>query len=160
MIGSFRATACACIVVLVGLAPALASDKPFSSFEGSWSGSGAVRTADGASERLRCRAAYRVSGDGAQMRQDLVCASDSYKFEISSDVTSTGGVLGGTWSERTRGVSGHVAGRTGSRRIDASVDGLGFTATMVIVADRRTQSIDIRPTGTDVTGVTLNMSRR
>jgi hypothetical protein len=45
------------------------------------------------------------------MRQELRCASDSYKFETSTNITQSGDQLLGNWSENTRHVVGRVSGR-------------------------------------------------
>ena len=67
-----------------------AQSGPFSGFNGSWSGNGTVKLSDGTSERIRCKATYNVNGTGLGMKQTLRCASDSYKFDLSTDVTSQG----------------------------------------------------------------------
>ena len=41
----------------------------------------------------------------------LRCASDSYKFELASDITSEGGNISGSWNETTRGVVGSLSGK-------------------------------------------------
>jgi len=61
---------------------------PFAGLNGSWSGSGTVSLADGSKERIRCRANYTVDATGSGLRQSLRCASDSYKFDLASNVTS------------------------------------------------------------------------
>jgi len=53
-----------------------------------WSGTGTVALSDGTTERIRCKADYKVNGTGLGLKQSLHCASDSYKFDLSSDVTS------------------------------------------------------------------------
>src|SRR3954469_26043384 len=67
-----------------------AQSGPFAGFEGAWSGNGTVSLSDGRTERIRCKAAYEVNGTGLGLKQSLHCASDSYKFDLSSDVTSNG----------------------------------------------------------------------
>jgi hypothetical protein len=41
----------------------------------------------GESERIRCRATDAVNGDGSGLNQNLVCASDSYKFELKASIS-------------------------------------------------------------------------
>ncbi len=41
-------------------------------------------------ERIRRKASYNVSSTGLGLKQTLRCASDSYKFDLSTDVTSQG----------------------------------------------------------------------
>jgi hypothetical protein len=87
--------------VLLGLsAPSInAQSAPFAGMAGSWAGSGRIDLQDGTSERIRCRASYSVGGDGLSFQQQLRCASDSYKFDVNSNVQSHGGSLSGTWSK-------------------------------------------------------------
>src|SRR5277367_2279237 len=67
-----------------------AQSRPFAGFDGAWSGNGTVSLSDGSTERLRCRADYRIDETGLELKQTLRCASDSYKFDLSSEVTSHG----------------------------------------------------------------------
>jgi len=76
------------------------SAAPFAGFDGSWSGNGTVSLSDGTTERLRCKADYKVNGNGLGLKQNLHCASDSYKFDLSSEVTSNGDRISGNWSEK------------------------------------------------------------
>jgi len=53
------------------------------------------RSRTGRTERLRCRATYRVDGSGTGLQQSLRCASDSYKFDLSSDLVTQGSRISG-----------------------------------------------------------------
>src|SRR5690242_19165936 len=66
---------------------------------GSWRGSGAVDRADGTKERLRCEASYTAAAPSLIM--SLKCASDSYSFNLQSNIRNDAGKLSGTWSETT-----------------------------------------------------------
>ena len=81
---------------------AQAATSPFTAMAGSWSGGGVIDTSDGGRERLRCRAAYDVGAAGTQLRLNLRCASDSYTFDLASDVQYRGGAISGSWSEASR----------------------------------------------------------
>ena len=72
------------------------SERPFLGLSGHWSGAGAVTLTNGATERLRCKAAYTVNPTGKALQQTLRCASDSYRLEISSNVIFEGGAISGT----------------------------------------------------------------
>jgi hypothetical protein len=89
---------------------------------------GTITMANGATERIRCKAAYTVNATGKAVQQTLRCASDNYRVEISSTVVSDGGSLSGSWAEATRGVSGNISGRASGAEIVANVAGAGFTA--------------------------------
>ena len=132
----------------------------FAGFAGNWSGGGTITVSNGTSERIRCRAKYSVSDGGAGLQQDLRCASDSYKFEVTSNVINPGGsAIQGSWTEITRNASGNVSGNATGGRIDASVEGVGFSAGLSLTTSGNSQSVTIRPHGTDVTLVSISMRR-
>src|SRR5260370_5441146 len=98
-------------------------------FEGAWSGNGTVALSDGTTERIRCKADYKVNGSGLGLKQSLRCASDSYKFELSSDVTSQGDRISGNWSEASRNIFGNLQGTAGSGQIGVFAEASGSAAT-------------------------------
>ena len=132
---------------------------PFSSFAGNWSGNGMVSTTKGSKERLRCKAHYDVGGGGSSMTQNLTCASDSYKFNVVSNVTSDGSNISGDWSETSRGANGHITGKITPTQVSAYVSGLGFTASIGIAARNGAQSVTISPTGVDISNVSVTMTK-
>jgi hypothetical protein len=138
------------------------ADTALRSLAGYWMGSGTISMKNGTRERIRCRGTYAVSGDADALNQSLVCASDSYKFNVQSNVSETaGGVLRGSWAETTRSATGQLVGRVGGSRIIADVQGVGFTAAISIVTHGRSQSVSITPSGgTDVVGVNVSMHRQ
>ncbi|HEV2955676.1 MAG TPA: hypothetical protein VGX95_06130 [Xanthobacteraceae bacterium] len=152
-----RALAVAAFVL--ASAPAFAQTGPFAVLAGTWSGEGTITTSSGASERIRCRARYTVGEGGRAFQQALTCASDSYKFEISSNVETDGTRVTGTWSEATRGVSGSLSGRISGPNISAMVEAQGFQAGIAVNTRGRSQSVNIKPGGTDVTDVTVNLHK-
>ena len=128
---------------------------PFAGFDGSWNGSGTVTMSDGSSERIRCRATYRVNG-GTALAQTLRCASDSYKFDLSSNVTSQGNNVSGNWSEASRGIYGNLNGRAGGGQIDVFVEAAGFAANITLTTRGNKQSVSISSKG-EIRGVSINM---
>src|SRR6202012_2886825 len=80
-------------------APVQAQSGPFNGLAGVWSGAGTVTLDDGSSERIRCRATYAVGEGGHGLNQTLTCASDSYKFDLRTNVTAEGNQITGSWSE-------------------------------------------------------------
>jgi hypothetical protein len=136
------------------------SEGPFLGLSGHWSGAGTVTMTNGATERLRCKVAYAVNGGGKAVEQTLRCASDSYRVEISSNVTSKGGSLSGSWAETTRGLSGNVSGHATGAEILANVAGAGFTARLDVRTRGDKQSVTIRPQGnTDVAAVSIALRK-
>lgn len=146
-------------LALASLAPAQAAEGPFGNFSGAWSGTGTVTVKNGSKERLRCKAHYEVSGGGESMAQNLTCASDSYKFNVVANVKASGGAISGNWQETSRGANGEITGHIDPKQISATVEGPGFTAGIAIAARGGMQSVNIRPTGTDITDVSVTMSK-
>jgi hypothetical protein len=118
-----------------------------------------IALSDGSIERLRCRAAYRVDGSEKGLQQSLRCASDSYKFDLSSDLVNQGGRISGTWSESSRGISGSLEGRVGGGRITALVESAGFSANIRVTTVGLNQSVSIVSQG-DIRQVSISMVRR
>jgi hypothetical protein len=148
-------------IALMGQAAnAQRAEGPFVHFAGSWSGAGTIATSNGTRERIRCVATYAVGEAGHGLEQNMRCASDSYKFYVSSNVQADGNRLSGTWTEATRGANGQVSGTVEDSRILATVGGLGFTASIAISTRGGGQSVTIRPSGrTDIVEVTVNLRK-
>jgi len=111
---------------------------------GRWSGSGTISLAGGAQERVRCKATYAIGNNGTVLQQSLRCASDSYRFELSSDVVSNDGKLTGTWQEITRNISGNLQGIATSGRFQAVVSAAAFSANVFLATRGSSQSVVIR----------------
>jgi hypothetical protein len=133
-----------------------AQSRPFAGFDGAWSGNGTISLSDGTSERIRCRADYKVTGTGQGLKQTLRCASDSYKFDLSSDVTSEGEKITGNWSEASRNIFGNLRGTAGGGKIDVMVEAPGFTASLALRASGNRQTVQISSKG-DIRGVSISM---
>jgi hypothetical protein len=111
---------------------------------------------NGTTERIRCRATYAVNATGKAFQQTLRCASDSYRFDISSNVIFEGGLLSGSWAETTRGMSGSISGRASGTEIVAKVAGASFPAHLDLRTQGNKQSVTFRPQGdTEVAGVSV-----
>lgn len=153
----FRGAALATVLLL---APALAQAEPapFANYAGSWSGNGTITIGDNSTERIRCRGNYSVDGSGNNLHQVLRCASDSYKFELTSDVAARGSALTGSWSEASRGVNGTVEGSISNGQISALVQTNGYAATFNITTRGNKQSVHISSKG-ELRGVTISLAR-
>jgi hypothetical protein len=152
------------VVLCLGLtsaAPsAVALESTFGALSGYWAGDGMISVASGANERIRCKATYAVSASGESVAQTLRCASDSFKLEISSNVTSNGGALSGVWSEATRGATGSISGRVNGSEVNASVSGTGFSAVFSLSTKGKTQYVNFRPQGgTEIRSVTITLHK-
>jgi hypothetical protein len=134
------------------------SSGPFAGFDGSWSGSGTVALSNGTTEHIRCKADYKVNASGMGLKQNLHCASDSYKFDLSSDVTSQGDRISGNWSEASRNIFGNLQGTAGGGQIDVFVEASGFAANLNLRTNGTKQSVQIDSKG-EIRGVTITMTK-
>src|SRR6195256_7007700 len=134
------------------------SSGPFAGFDGSWSGTGTVALSDGTTERIRCKADYKVNGNGLGLKQNLHCASDSYKFDLSSEVTSQGDRISGNWSERSRNIFGNLQGTAGGGEIEVFVEASGFAANLKLTTRGNRQTVQISSKG-EIRGVNITMTK-
>jgi hypothetical protein len=144
--------------VLLSVSAGHAQTAPFAGMAGIWSGGGVIELDSGSQERIRCRATYAVSNDGNGLNQTLVCASDSYKFDLRSNVVAQNGVLSGTWSEAGRGVSGNLEGRAGGGRFNVVVSAPAFTANVTLTTHGNSQTVSISSQG-QIKGAKITLSR-
>src|SRR5689334_22381286 len=134
------------------------SSGPFAGFDGAWTGTGTVSLSDGSTERIRCKADYKVAGSGLTLKQALHCASDSYKFDLTSDVTSQGERISGNWSEASRNIFGNLQGTAGNGVIDVFVEASGFAATLNLRTNGTKQVVQIESKG-EIRGVSITMTK-
>ena len=139
--------------------PGQAQTGPFANMAGAWTGTGQILIADGASERIRCRATYTVEGTGSALNQVLRCASDSYRFDLTTNVTASGNTLSGIWSETSRNVNGTLGGKINGGDINALVEANGFAASFSMKTSGNKQTIAIRSQNTDLRGVDITLTR-
>ena len=121
-----------------------AQSGPFAGLAGVWSGGGTVTLDDGSTERIRCRATYAVGAGGTGLQQTLTCASDSYKFNLTSNVVAQGSAVSGTWSETSRNINGSLEGRSGGGVFQVVASAPGFTANITLTTRGTKQSVVIR----------------
>lgn len=163
---SMRAVAFAAVASIISLpalspVPAFAADPGgFTPLSGVWTGSGTLSLQNGTKERLRCRAQYVVTDNGNNLQQSLRCDSDTYHFHVNAYVNDKGGSLSGNWTEETRNASGSVSGRVSGNTISVNVAAGGaFSAHMTVVTSGTSQSVDIKVKGSDITDVSVRMSK-
>src|ERR1700688_149190 len=143
-------------VLMLSVTASNAQSGPFAGFSGAWAGNGTVALSDGTTERIRCKADYKVDGSGLALKQSLHCASDSYKFDLSSDVTSNGDRISGSWSEASRNIFGNLQGTAGGGQIDVFVEASGFAANLTLRTNGTKQSVSISSKG-EIRGVSITM---
>jgi hypothetical protein len=140
-------------------APAAQAAGPFSALAGAWSGSGTLTTANGFTERLRCRATYDVGGAGTDLRLNLKCASDSYNFDLDGAVVARGGRISGTWTEASRNIGGSISGQATADHVEAAATSETFSANLSLSTKGNRQNVSIRSQGADIAGVSLALNR-
>jgi hypothetical protein len=93
------------------------------------------------------------------LQQSLRCASDSYKFDLSSNVTTQGpDRIIGTWNEASRNINGNLQGRAGGGQLEVIVEAAGFAATLNLTTRGNKQSVSISSKG-EIRGVSISMAR-
>lgn len=163
---SFRSTATAALCIVLGImlgaalsaVPAQARTGAFAGYAGHWSGGGTITIANGGNERIRCRGVYTVERGGNALHQTLRCASDSYRFDLISDIRASGGALSGSWTETSRDLNGTVEGRVLDGEITALVQTAGYAAVFNVVTRGNRQSIEITSKG-DLRAVSISLTR-
>ena len=146
----------AALMLSVAVGHAQEGSGPFAGFDGAWSGTGTVALSDGTTERIRCKADYKVNGTGLGLKQSLHCASDSYKFDLTSDVTSQGDRISGNWSEASRNIFGNLQGTAGGGQIEVFVEANGFAANLTLRTTGNRQTVQISSKG-EIRGVNITM---
>ena len=131
---------------------------PFAGFDGDWSGTGTVALSNGTTENIRCKADYKVNANGLGLKQNLHCASDSYEFDLSSDVTSQGERISGNWSEKSRNIFGNLQGTAAAARSRCSSKRRGFAANLNLRTTGNKQSVQIDSKG-EIRGVKITMTK-
>src|SRR6202021_669814 len=76
--------------LLLSVSAGPGQSSPFAGFDGAWSGNGTVALSDGTTERIRCKADYKVNGTGLGLKQSLPCASGRCKIDLHRDAQRQG----------------------------------------------------------------------
>jgi hypothetical protein len=97
---------------------------------------------------------------GKSLALIIRCASDSYRFDLSSNVVDRNGIISGRWSEASNNVSGSITGHAAGNRIQAVANGTNFSAGLSLTTHGNRQSISITPKGVYITGVHIVLSKR
>jgi hypothetical protein len=136
-----------------------AKTHPFAMMAGTWSGGGMIELTNDIKEKLRCRATYTYTQASSGLALAIRCASDNYKFELTSNVVERNGQISGQWSETAYGVSGSISGRVNGGRIQAVAQGDSFTAALSVNTNGNRQSVTITPRATYIVNVQIGMGK-
>jgi hypothetical protein len=156
-----RAIGAAAIAVVLGLVSfAAAADGPFVALMGTWSGTGTISFLSGAKERIRCNATHGAGVNSDELKLELTCASDSYKFNLRSQITHRDGAISGNWFETTRATGGAITGRIAGSLINVRAEGPTFNALLAVTTKGEKQAISIQSPGSEVSDVTITLTRK
>ena len=144
---------------LAALSATAAAETPFSSLDGTWSGSGQIRLEGGKTESIRCRAYYIAKSGGSELSLAIRCASASNKIEMRAALEYSGGNISGTWEERTFNAAGNVTGRASSSRFSLNINGGGFNGSMSVSLGGTRQQVSISTEGVAFKGVSISLAR-
>ena len=136
------------------------ADSPFAALQGSWSGTGTVMMSNGTKERIRCDAKHRIGATSDELRLELTCASDSYKFNLQSQITHSAGTIAGNWFETTRATGGAISGRIAGNQINVRAEGQTFNALLSVTTRGDRQAISIQSPGSEMSDVTITLTRK
>ena len=154
----FASAAVIAALAMVGFGEA-AGANALANYPGRWTGWGAVKLDSGESEKVKCVATYFLEDGSSGLRQNLRCASASYKIDVTSSLKVSNGVVSGIWQERTNASSGPVTGKHDDAGFNVSVKGETFTATMAISTTACKQSIKIAPQGLGIARISIDLGK-
>ena len=132
---------------------------PFAAMAGNWSGGGTIDLTNDIHERLRCRAHHSYGQANNSLALNIRCASDNYKFELSSNVVERNGRISGQWSEATYKAAGTISGRLAGNRVSAVAQSDSLTTDVSVTTVGNRQTVTITPKATYVISVKIALSR-
>jgi hypothetical protein len=136
-----------------------AGAHPFAAMAGAWSGGGLIALTNDIQERLRCRANHTFNQSASSIALNIRCASDNYKFELTSNVVERRGQITGQWREASYNVSGTITGNVSGNRITAMARGDSFTSSLSVTTTGNQQQVSMTPERTYVISVQIALNR-
>ncbi len=136
-----------------------AGAHPLAALAGSWSGGGLIVLTNDIQERLRCRANHTFTAASSSLALSIRCASDNYKFELTSNVVERGGQISGSWREASYKVSGAISGRVSGNRVTATARSESLTTAISVTTTGNEQQVSITPERTYLISVQIAMTR-
>lgn len=149
----------AAVVSFLVMATMSASASPIDNLPGRWSGWGSIKLSNGNTEQVKCVATYFVKNAGASLRQNLRCASASYKIDAVADMTVTGNRVVGDWTEQTHSNSGTINGSITGDNFALAISGPNFTADLALTTSACKLSINLTPQNIDVTRIAIGLRK-
>lgn len=113
--------------------------------QGRWAGEGTLKPQGGPQETFKCIATYFPSRQGHEVKQNLRCHSDNYKFDIASLLEIDGEKVSGTWQEKSYAFDGAIDGVVKNNRYAMKLTGDFFQADMTIEGTACQQQVVVTP---------------
>ena len=153
-----RAAAAACLgFFAIGIAPASGAAGAISNLPGRWTGKGTMQLKDGNKERVKCVATYFVRG--GEVKQNLRCASASYRIDARTVLNVSGSRITGSWIERSFSSNGSISGRLTDDGFRLRIVGDAFTAGMTVAGSSCRQTLTITPSGTSIKNISIGLAK-
>lgn len=127
--------------------------------DGRWSGWGQVKMSNGSSEQVKCVATFFVQGTGTAVRQNLRCASSSYKIDVRADLAVSGETVSGSWEERNHSNTGRLSGRLSGSTFKLAISGQALSADMTMSASTCKLNINIAPEAYNVDRIAIGLRK-
>lgn len=130
-------------------APSLANEK-LEGLTGAWRGTGTISPSGpgGASERISCKANYKVGEGAATIVQSLNCTGTDYRLNATSNVRNSGGKLSGSWEANLANgdqTSGSAGGEVSGDSVSIALTSPVFQGRVgITLADKDRHSVTIR----------------
>ena len=125
---------------------------------GYWTGGGKVQLSNGSSEDVKCVVTYKVTGQ--QLRQNIRCAGQGFSFNGTAELdVGLNGAVTGNWTENTYSANGAVTGKATDSGFKLAISGATFTAVMDAATTSCKQTLDIIPTGLDVSRIAIGLGK-
>ncbi len=131
----------------------------FEIFPGRWVGNGRLFFKGGKTENVKCRVTYFLSGDSAELKQTIRCASASGKIEVKSLMRHDGKTLSGTWHETIYEMKGALSGKPIKNGLNVRVNGDRLSATMQLLFLKGKQIAEIHFNSETLIGLTLVLKK-
>jgi hypothetical protein len=134
-----------CFLLLV-LQPDLVgaeTPSPILALAGRWAGTGTLVPISGPSESFKCVVTYFPSKDGSQIKQNLRCQSQNFKFDAATELRIEAERITGQWTEKINSFTGTVAGKVTSDGFDVLLHGEFLVAKMTVISVECQQSVKV-----------------
>ena len=144
------------VASIVGSTAALAG--PVEQLPGRWSGWGKMTVAGGTVEKVKCVATYIPEGAG-NLRHSLRCASASYRIDAAAKMKVSNGRVSGNWEERNYSTGGAISGKVTGKGLAVNIRGEAFKASMVVNTSKCRQSVNISPSGSEISSIAVQLAK-